>query len=287
MANKHYWHILTKLSRITNDQENNNYSYYNLFNLFCLIRRMPQSYTEKTMIAISKGAGSEHYDRYKQWLKSIDKDIECVDLTYCINDSVRAEIMSKASGLLLSGGPKVHPGRYGKEYDTARCYIDASRDTLEFNLLNIAIEKQMPILGICRGLQLLNVAFGGTLFVDILADFGSKIIHRDKEFGYCYHEISLIKNSMLYKLLLIENFTVNSFHHQGIEKLPDEFIANALSDDGFIEGIERKDTSKPFILAVQWHPECEPFQNTSKRIANKFIIKSKEYSLLKLKQNPR
>lgn len=239
---------------------------------------------EKTIIAISKGAGSEHYDRYKQWLESFDKDIDCIDLTYCENDSIRAVIMSKASGLLLTGGPDVHPGRYGKEYDTARCYIEPTRDTLEYKLLNIAIQQEMPVLGICRGLQLLNVAFGGTLFVDIPEDYGTQIIHRNEKQGFCYQEINLVKNSMLYSLIKKDNFTVNSFHHQGIEKLADEFIANAFADDGFIEGIERKDSGKPFILAVQWHPEREEFQGSSKRIATEFIIKSKEYSLSNLKQ---
>jgi len=240
---------------------------------------------DKIIIAISKGAGSEHYDRYKQWLESIDKHIECVYLISCENNSVRAEIMSKASGLLLTGGSDVYPGRYGKEYDTSRCYTDTPRDTLEFILLNIAIEKQMPVLGICRGLQLINVAFGGTLFVDIPNDYGTEINHRDEELGYCYHEIKLVKNSMLYSLIKKDKFTVNSFHHQGIEKLADEFIANAFSDDGFIEGIEQKNTNKPFIAAVQWHLEREEFQGTSKRIANEFIIKIKQYSLLKLKKN--
>ncbi len=237
---------------------------------FILIACSSTRQEDKIIIALSKGTGSEHYEQYAKWLESGSDNIQCVDLYYISNLNDVDKIMSTASGLVLTGGPDVHPGRYGKEYDTARCVIDARRDTLEFHLIELAQRKGLPVLGICRGLQILNVAYGGTLFVDIPEDYGTIVKHRS-DTGNCYHNVTIDTLTLLYNIVRVKQAKVNSSHHQGIEKTADSFRVNARSDDKFIEGIELKNNKgKAFFLAVQWHPE-RLNDETSERILRKFI----------------
>ncbi len=225
---------------------------------------------EKIIIALSKGAGSEHYLQYKKWIESINDNVQGVDLYYLSDREEVDAVMSKTSGLVLTGGPDVHPGRYGREFDTSRCEIDARRDTLEFYLIELAKRKHLPVLGICRGLQILNVANGGTLFVDIPEDYGTKVIHRS-DTGVCYHYVTIDTLSLLYNIVKVKRIKVNSSHHQGIKVPAEKFVVNARSDDNFIEGIELKNKSgQPFFLAVQWHPE-RLNDEISERILRRFI----------------
>ncbi len=224
---------------------------------------------DKFIIALSKGVGSKHYERYSKWLEENNDKVVCVDL-YTLQPEEVNNIMSKATGLVLTGGPDVHPGRYGREFDTARCAIDMRRDTLEFHLIELAKSRKMPILGICRGLQIMNVAQDGTLFVDIPEDFGTDVVHRCDS-AYCYHYVTIDTLSMLYQIMNESRLKVNSYHHQGINIIADDFVVNARSDDSFIEGIELKNKkNSPFFMAVQWHPE-RLASETSKRLAQKFI----------------
>ena len=120
-------------------------------------------------IALSKASGSENYERYAKWLCSFDSRINCVDL---INKTPNeaALMLEKCSGLVLTGGPDVNPAFYGKPKEYKRCELDKKRDTLEFALINKAIQLKLPILAICRGEQIINVAMGGSLIVDIPTD---------------------------------------------------------------------------------------------------------------------
>ncbi len=206
-------------------------------------------------IALSKGKGSLSYEKYANWLKSINEKIECFDL-YHINFDSAMNVLNECDGLILTGGPDVHPGRYDKIHDTIRCEIDEYRDSLEFAIIRKALDKNLPILGICRGQQILNVAFGGSLIVDIPQDIGTDVNHRCDNPDSCFHRIKIQKNSMLYRLVSLNEGVVNSNHHQAIGKLSDELMVTSLTDDGIIESVEWKDkVNKPFLLAVQWHPE--------------------------------
>lgn len=225
-------------------------------------------HNEKIIIALSKGKGSEHYEQYGKWLEENSNKIQCVDLYYIKSKKKIDEILSHAAGIVLTGGPDVHPGRYGREFDTARCEIDPYRDTLEFYLIKYAQLHKIPILGICRGLQILNVAYGGTLFVDIPTDYGTEIIHRCDS-DYCYHNVTLDTSRLLYTIMKMQKIKVNSYHHQGINKLAKSLLENAESDDKLIEGIELKNKNQ-FLIATQWHPE-RLGDVTSKRLARYFI----------------
>lgn len=226
---------------------------------------------DKPIIAISKASGSDSYKNYPNWLKSLDKEIITVDL-YKLDREEALEVLKKSSGLLLTGGPDVHPGRYGKENDADRCSIDLDRDTLEFEIVDLAKKLDLPILGICRGNQLLNVAFGGELIVDIPTDFPSDTKHQIEE-GDAYHKVEIVKNSYLYDILEVDEGEVNSNHHQGIHPndVPKEFKIAAMSPDGLVEAFEYTDKSKPFLMAVTWHPERLGHPIFSDKLGNEFL----------------
>jgi len=206
-------------------------------------------------IALSKGKGSEGYEAYSKWLKGINPEVEPIDL-YFINRDKAIEILNQCQGLLLTGGPDVEPARYGKDKDSSRCEIDLKRDSLEFEIIKLAHDRKIPILGICRGMQILNVAFGGSLIVDIPQDFGLSIRHRCEDAGNCFHRVDVYPSSILYIITQSTGGLVNSNHHQAINVLSPEFFISAKAPDGIIEAIEWKEPEdKPYLIGVQWHPE--------------------------------
>ena len=114
----------------------------------------------------------------------------------------------------------------------------------------------MPIFGICRGEQILNVTFGGTLFTDIPTDIGAKVIHRDEGIQGSPHGVNIEKESVVYKILGVPGGIVNSHHHQAVDKIAPGFKVAAKSVDGVVEAIEYSNISETiFIMGVQWHPE--------------------------------
>jgi putative glutamine amidotransferase len=157
-------------------------------------------------------------------------------------------------GLILSGGYDVHPCFFGEEPHTLleACYPD--RDAHEIQLVRLAYQLKKPILGICRGIQLINVAFGGTLFQDLSLYSSNTLQHNQKaRVDYAIHKVKLEEGTKLHQLFNQTCIYTNSMHHQSIQTVAPGFTINALAYDGIIEGIEKMDDS--FILGVQWHPE--------------------------------
>ena len=209
--------------------------------------------TSKMKIAFSKASGSKNYEKYISWLKSHNVDFDGIDLINLDRTTAIKELES-CSGLVLTGGPDVHPVFYKQEYDTSRCEIDNARDTLEFALIEKALSLKLPILAICRGEQILNVAMGGSLIVDIPSDVPNSISHSSKSGSS--HEVILDDSSRLYKYCGVKSNISNSFHHQAVRRIADCFKVNAKTSDGVIEGYEWKEPfGKSFLIAIQWHPE--------------------------------
>jgi putative glutamine amidotransferase len=165
-------------------------------------------------------------------------------------------LFARLDGLLLTGGGDIDPVRFAglphpRVYD-----IDERRDALEIRLVQMAAETGKPFLGICRGIQVINVALGGTLFTDISDQLTNSLRHdwypnipRD----YLSHPVSVAKGSLLAQVLGGEAFEVNSLHHQGLERLAPALRVAAYAPDHLIEGVELP--GHPFGLGVQWHPE--------------------------------
>lgn len=157
-------------------------------------------------------------------------------------------------GLILSGGHDVCPRNYNEEPDQKLGDICPQRDRFDCALLQRAIEKNLPILGICRGCQILNVHHGGSLWQDLSYAEGVTIKHwQEHHPELVTHSICLERDSLLFQVLGEESMMVNSFHHQIIRQLGNGFRAVARSKDGVIEAIEHADYR--FMVGVQWHPE--------------------------------
>lgn len=156
-------------------------------------------------------------------------------------------------GLLLPGGIDIDPERYGQEtHPTSE--VDPEQDSLDFQLLAFAVQHQIPILGVCRGIQVLNVGMGGTLVQDLPSQRPSEIGHpRQGERSLLSHLIRIEKGSRLQAILGGDEFLVNSVHHQGIGELAPPLRATALAEDGLVEGVET--TGAGWVVGVQFHPE--------------------------------
>jgi gamma-glutamyl-gamma-aminobutyrate hydrolase PuuD len=173
------------------------------------------------------------------------------------------ELLRDMDGFVLQGGVDVSPETYGHKFlDREKWPGDAHRDHYELKILEFAIANDRPVLGICRGCQLINVFFGGTLYQDLGTEFGQKSVHRDTTlYDKVHHAIAFEPNGLLEKLYASELQRnpaprVNSVHHQGIRELGKDLKVEAICpDDLLVEAVAYKDLRQKFVLGVQWHPE--------------------------------
>ncbi|MEW5725289.1 MAG: gamma-glutamyl-gamma-aminobutyrate hydrolase family protein [Thermodesulfobacteriota bacterium] len=182
-----------------------------------------------------------------------------------------ASVLERFDGLLLSGGLDVSPRLYGEAPRPGLGEINYERDLFELDLIRRAVDLGLPILGICRGLQILNVFFGGTLYQDLLSQVEHPLAHQQKAPKHVNtHQVALARESRLFELAGAASFWVNSGHHQAIKELAPGLLAAARSSDGVVEAVEKPD--HPFLLAVQWHPEATFSQDpTSQKVFHAFI----------------
>lgn len=173
-----------------------------------------------------------------------------------VNISEVANIQNEFEALLLPGGPDINPQRYGSDLDASAGKIDDERDAAEIVITECALRRGIPILGICRGMQLLNVLAGGTLKQHLFSDLShlTKTTDADRPGKHRpAHPVSVLPETRLFAIIKRRSIEVNSRHHQAIQKLGNFFSVSALASDGIIEAIEAR--SDPFVLGVQWHPE--------------------------------
>lgn len=231
-------------------------------------------------IALSKGSPDSSYANYYHWIHTLDSTVVCTDMYDMPIDSA-IKLFGECSGLILTGGTDIHPGFYDKAHDTARCMrIDGHRDLLEMTLIDSALAWGMPILGICRGHQVLNVALGGSLIVDIPSDFGTTVRHQCEDYLGCFHSVTVDAASLLYEISKSASGEVNTNHHQSIDRVAPPLKATAFADDGLIEAAEWNDPiNKAFLLGVQWHPERLRLDNPlSGKVGFKFLSECRNYN---------
>ena len=169
-----------------------------------------------------------------------------------------AEILSAVDGLLLSGGADINPALYGDDEVHPDTYgVHAGRDALELELVKQALALDMPMLCICRGIQVLNVALGGTLIQDIPSQYPTELVHAQQAAGIAKeesgHTVKVMPGSLLARTYEAESIAVNSFHHQALRDIAPELEINAVSPDEIVESVARP--ASGWVLGVQWHPE--------------------------------
>jgi len=176
-----------------------------------------------------------------------------------LNEANLAELITKLDGLVLSGGGDLEPRTFGEQAlseDLLKA-VSPERDRAELSLCRLAAQEQLPLLGICRGAQVMNVAFGGTLYQDISAQLTDSNVHShwQKEPRWqAAHTVNITPGTLLEACYRTNHVEVNTFHHQLVKDVAPGFVVSAYSDDGLIEAIEHP--GWPFALGVQWHPEC-------------------------------
>lgn len=174
-------------------------------------------------------------------------------------------------GLLLTGGQDVSPDVYDRERLSCCGELCPARDKEEALLLDLFLKNDLPVLGICRGIQFLNAHLGGTLYQDLKTQYGDTVEHRmSPPYDRSIHTVSLVKGTPLHSLLGTDEISVNSYHHQAVKRLAKPLCESALSCDGLIEGVFMPD--KKFVWAIQWHPEFSyKKDDTSIKILKAFV----------------
>jgi putative glutamine amidotransferase len=165
-----------------------------------------------------------------------------------------AAAVGRLDGVLLTGGGDVDPGRYGAQPHPATSRVSGPRDAAELEVLGAAVAAAKPVLGVCRGMQLVNVARGGTLCQHLGGDAG----HTPAPGTFGSHPVRIAAGTRLAGILGANGAGVDvpTAHHQAIDRLGDGLVATAWAEDGVVEAVERSDAGGPLLVAVQWHPEA-------------------------------
>ncbi len=195
------------------------------------------------------------------------------------NESSQSRFIDLIDGLLISGGGfDIDPKLYGEEPHPKLGKIQPDRTEFEIKLFKSAVEKRMPVFGICGGHQLINVYFGGTLYQDIPSQYSDKINHKQSTpSDIPYHKIEIHPSTRLSRIAGINSTMVNSTHHQSVKKIGSGLKISAVAEDGVIEAIESNGDG--FIVGVQWHPErIYNKDSCSKNIFTEFIKEADRFS---------
>ncbi len=198
------------------------------------------------------------------------------------DESTLRGIYDELDGVFLPGGADIDPASYAEERHPLCDRTDAARDAVELKLVRWAMADRKPVLGVCRGVQVINLAAGGTLYQDLADQYAGTIKHDYFPFSGQYsrdhlaHNVEVAQNTRLAEIIGAGTVRVNSMHHQGIRELGRGLVATAIAPDGLIEAAET--TNGSFVLGVQWHPEALTDRDERmRRLFDEFVEASGEY----------
>lgn len=188
-----------------------------------------------------------------------------------------AELVSRLDGILLAGGDDCDPALYGEErHSTVEPVLNPRRQANDFSLAKAARESGIPTLGICLGLQMLNVAAGGTLLQDIASQHETEIEHASVPEDRARHDVHIEDGTRLAQIAGAGEINVNSSHHQAIRNVGSGLRVTAHAPDGIVEGLE--DPKHPFYLGVQWHPEDMTGEESAARLFGAFVEAARRHA---------
>lgn len=244
----------------------------------------------KPLIGISANYGDNNSKLAENYYKSVVA-VGGVPVIIPVTDDLATieAIVGRLDGILLSGGGDMHPRYYNEEPIPENGTPDELRDRYDVSLIKSAVEYQLPVLGICRGMQVINTVFGGSLYQDINVQYADKkpMCHsQNEERSVTTQTASVVTDSLLYSIVNCNTLPINSIHHQAVKRIADGFRAVAFADDGICEAIES--LYYP-ILGVQWHPEHlseadaagEHFDNPHRKIFGWLVDEAKIFSRAK------
>lgn len=187
-----------------------------------------------------------------------------------------ADLVETLDGILLAGGDDCDPAEYGEEKHPTCETMDPRRQKNDLGLAKLARERRIPTLGICLGVQVMNVAAGGTLIQDIGSAVDTDIDHASEPSDRHRHDVHIDSSTTLGRILGDQELNVNSSHHQAIGRVADGLRVTAKAPDGIVEGLE--DPSHPFYVGVQWHPEDMPGESSASAIFGAFVEAARKYA---------
>lgn len=222
-------------------------------------------------IGVSYTGSDAKHQHYVRWLQQ-EHSVNIITLS--AETAENKGDIADCDGLILSGGVDIHPGYYNNNnlvYPNMPKQLYQKRDAFEIGLFKAAQQRKIPVLGVCRGLQLVNCILGGNLQQDIASknSLHKAIVTEEQVQFDKAHGLHIVPGTLLADIAGTQRSVVNSAHHQCVDSIAGDLTVNCLSDDNIIEGLEWKDKAgKPFLLCVQWHPErMHEFQLEQSRLA--------------------
>jgi putative glutamine amidotransferase len=211
---------------------------------------------------------------YVEMLRGLGAKVLC--LPPAAGPEAVRDLVDHLDGLMLTGGTDIDPASYGEGILDSRHPVDSERTGFEAELVLMALERGLPVFGICRGAQMINVALGGTLYQDLSTQRPGSVDHRASSGSNgTRHRVRIEPESRLHAILGVTELEVNSYHHQGIRELGRDLVPGAWGPDGLVEAVEIP--SQTFCLGVQWHPERDRDNPSQQMLVRAFLEAADRY----------